>query len=82
MNLTRQERRRRERQAYKDSRKKDSDTYEMSIKLLQPWSTPIMKTELPPKILQTMTEISDQVIADKDAESWGKILQDRLIQNC
>ena len=42
MNLTRQERRRRERQAYKDNRKKDSETYEMSIKILQPWSSPIM----------------------------------------
>ena len=78
MNLTRQERRRRERQAYKDSRKKDSETYEMSIKILQPWSTPIMKTELPPKILQTMTETSDQVIADKNAESWGKNLAGQI----
>ena len=78
MNLTRQERRRRERQTYKDNRKKDSETYEMSIKILQPWSTPIMKTELPPAILQTMTEISDQVIADKDAESWGKNLAGQI----
>ena len=76
--LTRQERRRRERQAYKDSRKKDSETYEMSIKILQPWSTPIMKTELPPAILQTMIEISDEVIADKDAESCGKNLAGQI----
>ena len=78
MNLTRQERRRRERQAYKDSSKKDTETYEMSIKILQPWSTPVMKTVLPPAILQTMIEISDEVIADKDAESWGKNLAGQI----
>ena len=71
MSLTRQERRRRERQAYKDSRKKDSETYEMDITMLQPWSTPVLKTKLPPVVLQTMIEISDEVIADKDAKSWG-----------
>ena len=69
MSLTRQERRRRERQAYKEKRK--NETYEMEIQILQPWSTPIMKTKLPPEVLQTMIEISDQVIADKDAKSWG-----------
>ena len=71
MSLTRQERRRRERQAYKDSRKKDTETYEMDITMLQPWSTPVLKTKLPPVVLQTMIEISDEVIADKDAKSWG-----------
>ena len=71
MSLTRQERRRRERQAYKDSRKKDSETYEMDITMLQPWSTPVLKTKLPPVVLQTMIEISDEVVADKDAKSWG-----------
>ena len=69
MSLTRQERRRRERQTYKEKRK--NETYEMEIQILQPWSTPIMKTKLPPEVLQTMIEISDQVIADKDAKSWG-----------
>ena len=76
MSLTRQERRRRERQAYKEKRK--NETYEMEIQILQPWSTPIMKTKLPPEVLQTMIEISDQVIADKDAKSWGGYLAGQI----
>ena len=61
---TRQERRRQERLAKKQE--KGERRYEMEVTLLQPWSVPIFKTTLPPKILQTMTEISDQVIADKE----------------
>ena len=76
MSLTRQERRRRERQAYKEKRK--NETYEMEIQILQPWSTPIMKTKLPPEVLQTMIGISDQVIADKDAKSWGGYLAGQI----
>ena len=63
MSVTRQERRRRERQAYKNKRKQQEETYELPLQLLQPWSTPILKTILPPKVLQTMIEISDKVIA-------------------
>ena len=76
MSLTRQERRRRERQAYKEKRK--NETYEMEIQILQPWSTPIMKTKLPPEVLQTMIEITDQVIADKEAKSWGDNLAGQI----
>ena len=46
-------------------------TYEMRIDLIQPWSVPVFKTTLPPDVLQTMIEISDHVIADKDAKSHG-----------
>ena len=76
MSLSRQERRRRERQAYKEKRKEKS--YEMDITVLQPWSTPVMKMKLPPEILQTMIEISDQVIADKEAKSWGHNLAGQI----
>ena len=76
MSLTRQERRRRERQAYKEKRK--NETYELEIKLLQPWSVPIMQTTLPPNVLQTMIEISDQVLADKEAKSWGEHLAGQI----
>ena len=69
MSLARQERRRRERNAYKEKRK--NQTYELGIQMLQPWSVPILQTALPPNVLQTMTEISDEVIADKEAKSWG-----------
>ena len=46
-------------------------TYEMKIEMIQPWSVPVFKTTLPPDVLQTMIEISDHVIADKDAKSHG-----------
>ena len=68
MSLTRQERRRRERQAKKQGEEKQ---YEMNLTMLQPWSTPVMKTKLPSEVIHTMTEISDKVLADKNAESWG-----------
>jgi len=82
---TRQERRRQERLAKKklgyrqwaDGKGKDKE-YEMHIDLIQPWSVPVFKTTLPPEIFQTMTEISDQVIADKEAKSWGHNLAGQI----
>lgn len=82
---TRQERRRQERLAKKklgyrqwaDGKGKDKE-YEMHIDLLQPWSVPVFKTILPPEILQTMTEISDQVIADKETKSHGEYLAGQI----
>ena len=50
---TRQERRRQERLA-----KKKAKTYEISMKMVQPWSCPILMTKLPPDILGKMLEIS------------------------
>ena len=79
MSMARQERRRRERQEYKNNRKENKgETYELPVTMLQPWSTPVMKTVLPPNILQTMIEISDEVIADKDAKSHGKNLAGQI----
>ena len=82
---TRQERRRQERLAKKklgyrqwaDGKGKDK-TYEMNIQMIQPWSVPVFKTTLPPEILQTMIEISDQVIADKEAKSHGEYLAGQI----
>ena len=53
-------------------------TYEMHIDLIQPWSVPVFKTRLPPDVFQIMTEITDQVIADKDAETWGPHLAGQI----
>ena len=83
---TRQERRRQERLAKKkgleynkwSEGKGEKKTYEMEVTLIQPWSVPIFKTTLPPEILQTMIEISDQVIADKDAKSHGGYLAGQI----
>ena len=65
---TRQERRRQERLTKKKGKTRQ---YEMEIQMIQPWSVPVFKTTLPPDVLQTMIEISDQIIADKDAKSHG-----------
>ena len=73
---TRQERRRQERLAKKQG--KGEKKYEMDITVLQPWSTPVIKTKLPPDVLQTMIEITDQVIADKEAKSWGHNLAGQI----
>jgi len=70
-NMSRQERRHQERLKKKQGGKKE---YEIPVQLMQPWSVPVMKTTLPPDVLQTMIEISDLVIADKEAESAGKTL--------
>jgi len=83
---TRQERRRQERLAKKKGLeynkwaegKGKQKTYDMEVELIQPWSVPVFKTTLPPEILQTMTEISDQVIADKDTKSHGEYLAGQI----
>jgi hypothetical protein len=48
---------------------------EYSYELIQPWSVPVMKTTLPPDVLQTMIEISDLVITDKNPNTttWGPL---------
>jgi uncharacterized protein (TIGR02466 family) len=74
---TRQERRRQERLAKKQGQE-GKQTYNMEVTLIQPWSVPVFKTTLPPEILQTMIEISDQVIADKDAKSHGEYLAGQI----
>jgi len=43
----------------------------MDISLIQPWSIPVMKTTLPPDILQTMIKLTDEVIADKESQNAG-----------
>ncbi len=73
---TRQERRRQERLAKKQGT--TSSKYDMQVQLLQPWSVPVFKTKLPPDVLQTMIEISDQVIADKETETWGPNLAGQI----
>ena len=86
---TRQERRRQERLAKKQPKdqlayrnwadgKGKEKIYNMEVQLIQPWSVPVFKTTLPPEILQTMIEISDQVIADKDAKSHGGYLAGQI----
>jgi len=71
--MSRQERRRQER-----LKKKQRKEYEIEVDLIQPWSVPVMKTTLPPDVLQTMIEISDLVIADKESIHFGKNLAGQI----
>ena len=73
---TRQERRRQERLAKKQG--KGEKKYNMDVQLIQPWSVPVFKTILPPDILQTMIDISDQVLADKETKSHGGYLAGQI----
>jgi len=91
---TRQERRRQERLAKKQPKKEyakeqlgyrnwadgkgKEKIYNMEVQLIQPWSVPVFKTTLPPEILQTMIEISDHIIADKEATSHGEYLAGQI----
>ena len=52
--------------------------WDIDIDMLQPWSTPVMKTKLRSDVLQTMTELSDQVLADKNAVDWGPMLAGQI----
>ena len=72
---TRQERRRQERLTKKQG---THQTYNMQVTLIQPWSVPVFKTTLPPDVLQTMIQISDEIIADKDAKSHGEHLAGQI----
>ena len=72
--MSRKERRHQERLAKKQKKKE----WGIEVSLLQPWSVPVLKTSLPPDILQAMIEISDQIIADKKAKSWGKELAGQI----
>jgi len=69
----RQERRRAERDA-----KKTPQRFEMSISLLQPWSVPVIHTKLPPEILNTMIELTDEIIDDKQSVSHGERLAGQI----
>ena len=69
----RQERRRAERDA-----KKTPQRFEMSISLLQPWSVPVIHTKLPPEILNTMIELTDEIIDDKQSVNHGKRLAGQI----
>jgi len=69
----RQERRRAERDA-----KKTPQRFEMSISLLQPWSVPVIHTKLPPEILNTMIELTDEIIDDKQSVSHGRRLAGQI----
>ena len=73
MSQTRQERRRAERAAKKDEK------FSMQFDLLQPWSTFVMKTQLPPPILEKMIRITDKIVDNAENEkSHGEYLAGQI----
>ena len=72
MSANRAERRRKEREKKKDG-------FQMHVEIFQPWSTFVMKTQLPPPILEKMLKISDEIVANAEtAQSWGKNLAGQI----
>ena len=57
---------------------KEEKEWYTQAQIIQPWSVPVMKILLPPDILQTMIEISDLVIADKESISFGEKLAGQI----
>jgi len=62
MSITRAERRRIER-----TKKKNPEKFQMGFELLQPWSTFMMKTQLPPEALKKMIKITDEILENRDS---------------
>ena len=74
MSVTRAERRRSERTKIKNPEK-----FQMEFELLQPWSTFVMKTQLPPPILESMIKITDKILEDKEpAIRFGDLLAGQI----
>ena len=75
--MNRQERRKQE----KISKKGNNPTQikmELKMDLLQPWSVPLMRTELPPYVLEGMIELTDDMIADENSASHGSQLAGQI----
>ena len=71
---TRQERRRAERVA-----KKNEEQFKMQFDLLQPWSTFVMKTQLPQPIFDKMLRITDEIVDNAENEkSHGEFLAGQI----
>ena len=51
---------------------------ELKYQLLQPWSSFVLQTKLPDKILKKMIKLTDQIIADSKAENWGPNLAGQI----
>jgi len=53
--------------------------FEMQAEFLQPWSTFVMKTKLPPQILEKMIKISDEIVENKESVTrWGHELAGQI----
>ena len=77
--MNRAERRRKDRQDNKDiNQGGDMKSFQMEVELIQPWSNFIMRTTLPPEILDAMIRITDEILADKNKMNWGPNLAGQI----
>jgi hypothetical protein len=53
---------------------------EMQVDLLQPWSTFVMKTQLPPDILEKMLRITDEIVEDSAIKSDSLSLSEGVLE--
>ena len=74
----RQERRRAERDAKKEKGGMNPLLAKMPLRMIQPWSVPVLHTKLPDEILQKMIDISDLVIDDEKSLSHGHNLAGQI----
>ena len=72
--MNRAERRRQERAIKKGG----SDTTQLEVEMIQPWSDVLMKVKLPQMIVDAMLDITDQVLQDPDRKNWGDNLAGQI----
>ena len=52
--------------------------YKIPIQYIQPWSTFVMRTKLPPDVLKKMIKSTDKIITNKKSTDWGKNLAGQI----
>ena len=50
---------------------REDQTIDISTRLLPPWSTPVMQTRLPERILQMMDALTDATLESDTAQPYG-----------
>lgn len=59
---------------------REDETFDMSTRLLQPWSTPVMQTVLPRKILEMMIGLTDAMLELDSGRPFGHRLAGQIRQ--
>ena len=75
--MNRSQRRQQER-AKKKAVKGGQGLFNVEAEVLTPWADVLLKVKLPPKVLQGMLEITDQVLQNPDRKNWGDNLAGQI----
>ena len=77
--MNRAERRRKDRQDKKVIKQEgDTQSFQMEMELIQPWSNFVMRTKLPPLIFDAMIKITDEILNDQNRKNWGDNLAGQI----